>query len=79
MPTGALPEQIGFGRAGLVASRANAASFGQALRLVLDHPNTVAGLSRDAATLLAERQADQSWLELVGSAVREQPTLIEEQ
>jgi glycosyltransferase involved in cell wall biosynthesis len=72
MPMGALPEQIGFGRAGLVAERPDAESFSQALRLILERPDTVVSLAQAAATLLAERQADRRWLELISTAICDQ-------
>jgi glycosyltransferase involved in cell wall biosynthesis len=65
MPRGALPEQIGFGVAGIVAERADADGFSQALRSVLGRPDLLTGLSQGAADLLAERQADQGWVRLV--------------
>jgi glycosyltransferase involved in cell wall biosynthesis len=68
MPRGALPEQIGFGVAGIVAERADADGFSQALRSVLAHRDALTSLSQGAATLLAERQADQGWMKLVEAA-----------
>jgi glycosyltransferase involved in cell wall biosynthesis len=68
MPTGALPEQIGFGQAGLVAGRRDAEGFGQALRMILERPDSVASLAQGAARLLAERQADRGWIDLVTTA-----------
>lgn len=65
MPTGALPEQIGFGRAGLVAETADVDGFCQALRSVLERPSSLTALTQGAATLLAERQANRAWSRLV--------------
>jgi glycosyltransferase involved in cell wall biosynthesis len=68
MPTGALPEQIGFGRAGLVAARANIECFGKALAGILNRPGGLAELAEGASTLLAERQANRGWIDLIATA-----------
>ncbi|MGO4526253.1 glycosyltransferase family 4 protein [Microvirga sp. 2MCAF35] len=68
MPTGALPEQIGFGRAGLVADAMDPDSYSKSLNNVLSRPECVAVLSQGAALLLAERQASQLWIELIKTA-----------
>ncbi|WP_162003384.1 glycosyltransferase family 4 protein [Microvirga tunisiensis] len=65
MPTGALPEQIGFGAAGLIARTADAHGLSQALQTVFDKPEDLVNLSHGAAKLLAERGANQGWIELV--------------
>jgi glycosyltransferase involved in cell wall biosynthesis len=72
MPTGALPEQIGFGRAGLVADRADADGYGDVLGAILKRPESIAELSRGAAALLEERQFDRSWIDLVTMASMDQ-------
>jgi glycosyltransferase involved in cell wall biosynthesis len=69
MPTGALPEQIGFGDAGIVADKADADGFSRGLRAVLGSPASLTGLSQGAAALLAERQADRGWVNLVEAAI----------
>jgi glycosyltransferase involved in cell wall biosynthesis len=68
MPTGALPEQIGFGRAGIVAERADADGFGQALRPVLERPTSLTTFAQGAAALLAEHQASRAWARLIEAA-----------
>ncbi len=68
MPTGALPEQIGFGQAGRVAETTDPSGYHQALAEILHHPDLLAELSRGASALLAERQADRSWIDLVAAA-----------
>lgn len=65
MPTGALPEQIGFGTAGIVAGTADANGFRQALRSVLERPSSLPALTQGTAMLLAERQANRAWSKLV--------------
>lgn len=65
MPTGALPEQVGFGAGGLVAETMDAASFRRSLQSVLDHPARLVDLSRGAAALLAGHQTNQGWLKLL--------------
>jgi glycosyltransferase involved in cell wall biosynthesis len=67
MPTGALPEQIGFGRAGIIAEKADANGFRQALRPALERPSSLAALAQGAAMLLAERQANPAWSRLVAA------------
>jgi glycosyltransferase involved in cell wall biosynthesis len=69
MPTGALSEQIGFGKAGIVAEKADADGFRQALRLVLERPGSLKVLAQGAVTLLAERQANRSWSRLVAATL----------
>lgn len=65
MPSGSLPEQIGFGLAGLVAPTRDADGFRLCLQTVLDQPGSLAELSRTTAALLAERQASQAWINLI--------------
>ncbi|MCG7392458.1 glycosyltransferase family 4 protein [Microvirga sp. ACRRW] len=64
MPMGALPEQIGFGTAGLVAEDASADAFRRSLELVLDQPDRLKDMSRRTAELLLERQRERGWFEL---------------
>lgn len=65
MPTGALPEQIAFGTAGLVAETADAEGFRECLQAAIEHPGSLVDLSRNAASLMAERQANRDWLRLI--------------
>jgi glycosyltransferase involved in cell wall biosynthesis len=65
MPAGALPEQIGYGAAGLIAGTADAEGFCRSLQSVLDQPDVLAALSRGASELLAERRGKGEWLKLV--------------
>jgi glycosyltransferase involved in cell wall biosynthesis len=65
MPTGSLPEQIGFGLAGLVAPTKDADGFRHCLQSVLERPESLTELSRTTAEWLAERQASQAWIELI--------------
>jgi glycosyltransferase involved in cell wall biosynthesis len=67
MPTGALPEQVGFGAAGLVAETANADGFRRSLQSILDRPDRLTDLSHGASALLAQRQSNRGWAELVNS------------
>lgn len=68
MPTGALPEQIAYGMAGLVAEARDPEGFCRSLRFVLDQPTCLLGLSDGAATLLSRRQTSPGWIDLVCSA-----------
>jgi glycosyltransferase involved in cell wall biosynthesis len=65
MPTGALPEQIGHGAAGLIAQTGDVEGFRGALVSVLNQPESLAALSYGAATLLAERRDKKDWIHLV--------------
>jgi glycosyltransferase involved in cell wall biosynthesis len=65
MPTGALPEQIGFGVAGLIAQTADAHGLRQALQMVLEEPECLMDLSHGASKLLAERTVSQRWMEVL--------------
>lgn len=65
MPAGSLPEQIGFGRAGLVASTKDAEGFRHCLQSVLERPESLTKLSRTTAEWLTERQSSQAWLKLI--------------
>lgn len=65
MPAGALPEQIGFGKAGLVADSMQAEGLGRALQSVLTQPDCLQRLSQGAAELLAERQRHPGWSDLI--------------
>jgi glycosyltransferase involved in cell wall biosynthesis len=65
MPSGALPEQVGHGAAGLIAQPGDAEGFGRTLQSVLDHPNSLAALSRGAAKLLVERRSQDEWVKLI--------------
>ncbi len=65
MPAGALPEQIGYGIAGLVARTGDAEGFRDALTSVLDAPEVLAPLSQGSVALLAERQSQDDWLKLI--------------
>ncbi|GEO14629.1 glycosyltransferase family 4 protein [Microvirga aerophila] len=65
MPAGSLPEQIGFGRAGLVALTKDADGFRRCLQSVLERPESLTELSRTTAEWLAERQASRAWTELI--------------
>jgi glycosyltransferase involved in cell wall biosynthesis len=67
MPTGALPEQIGFGAAGLVAKALDAEGFRQTLEEALLQPDRLQELSKQAQALLAERQAHRGWFSLIGA------------
>jgi glycosyltransferase involved in cell wall biosynthesis len=68
MPTGALPEQIAHGAAGLVAETSDAEGFRRCLVSIVERPGAIAELSRGAATLLSERQANNGWIELIRRA-----------
>jgi glycosyltransferase involved in cell wall biosynthesis len=65
MPAGSLPEQIGFGRAGLVASTRDAEGFRRCLQSVIERPEFLIELSRTTGEWLAERQMSQAWLDLI--------------
>jgi len=65
MPTGALPEQIGHGVAGIIAETGDAEGLGRALRSILDQPSLLASLSHGAAKLLVERQNKNEWIKLI--------------
>jgi glycosyltransferase involved in cell wall biosynthesis len=64
-PVEGLPEQVGFGRAGLVAERADATAFGSAMRRMLDRPvlpNGHAAAPSVQADLAVKRE---NWLSLL--------------
>ncbi len=65
MPTGSLPEQIGFGRAGLVSPTADADGLRECLQTILERPESLTELSRTTAEWLAECQANRGWGELI--------------
>jgi glycosyltransferase involved in cell wall biosynthesis len=65
MPSGSLPEQIGFGLAGLVAPTKDADGFRRCLQSVLERPEALTELSQTTAEWLAERQASQAWIKLI--------------
>ncbi|MDF2811797.1 MAG: glycosyl transferase, group 1 [Microvirga sp.] len=69
MPTGALPEQVGFGSGGLVAETSDAAGFREALLSLLAQPDRLDELSRGAAALLAQRQNNGDWQNLVYATI----------
>ncbi|SCY00829.1 glycosyltransferase family 4 protein [Microvirga guangxiensis] len=64
MPSGALPEQIGFGTAGVVAETVDAASFRRSVQIILEEPGRLAELSSASAKLLIERQSETGWIDL---------------
>jgi glycosyltransferase involved in cell wall biosynthesis len=68
MAAGALPEQVGLGRAGIIVSQADAAGFRQAIEAVLSGPERLSDLSTGAAALLAERQKHPGWIKLAEAA-----------
>jgi glycosyltransferase involved in cell wall biosynthesis len=68
MPAGALPEQIGFGKAGLVAEALDAEGLSRALKLVLEKPSCIADLSQGTIALHMERQSNQGWFRLIETA-----------
>jgi glycosyltransferase involved in cell wall biosynthesis len=70
MPTGALPEQIGFGRAGLITPTRDADGFRDCLLAVLDSPTCLRELSQTTAEWLAECQAHRGWIDLIGRVSR---------
>lgn len=65
MPTGSLPEQIGFGRAGLISPAASADGLRKCLQSILQHPESLTELSRTTAEWLAECQANRGWIEAI--------------
>ncbi|MGO4389135.1 glycosyltransferase family 4 protein [Microvirga sp. 2YAF29] len=65
MQTGSLPEQIGFGRAGLISPTAGADGFRKCLQTVLNRPDALTELFRTTADWLAECQANRGWSELI--------------
>ncbi len=70
MPTGALPEQIGHGAAGVIAPTMDAEGFRQGLRSILDQPSSLGALSRGAAALLVERRHREDWLKVIQETAR---------
>ena len=68
MPTGALPEQVGFGAAGLVAGTPDADGLRRSLRTLIEEPCRLPELSRGAAALLAERHRNRGWVQLIEAA-----------
>ena len=72
MPNGALPDQIGQHRAGMVAAAAVADAYGGIIGQVLNDPALLAKLSKGASDLLAERQSAGLWKTLAGVAAPDQ-------
>ncbi len=66
MPAGALPEQVGHGKAGIVADTMDAEGFRRSLIAILEQPGRLAELSLAASEWLAERQSDTGWIEVIG-------------
>jgi glycosyltransferase involved in cell wall biosynthesis len=66
MPAGALPEQVGHGKAGVVADTMDAEGFRRSLIAILEQPGRLAELSLAASEWLAERQSDTGWIEVIG-------------
>jgi glycosyltransferase involved in cell wall biosynthesis len=56
MPVGALPEQVGRGRGGLVANDTTAAALARLLQAVLDNPALLMEVSAGALSLFQERR-----------------------
>ncbi|MFZ4604176.1 MAG: glycosyltransferase [Caulobacterales bacterium] len=56
-PIGALPEQIGFGRAGVVAEAATGAAFAAALERIFTEPGLLNSMRAGAGELARERSA----------------------
>jgi glycosyltransferase involved in cell wall biosynthesis len=75
MPAGALPEQVGHGKAGLIAETMDAEGFRRPLEAILKQPSRLAELSLAAAAWLAERQGDTGWIELIGQRPDRSPPL----
>jgi glycosyltransferase involved in cell wall biosynthesis len=65
MPAGALPEQVGHGKAGLVADTMDAAGFRRSLKAILEQPGRLAELSLAASEWLTERQSDTGWIKVI--------------
>jgi glycosyltransferase involved in cell wall biosynthesis len=68
MPTGALPEQIGFGLAGIVAESTDVDGLRRSLQTVFESPNLLVELSQGAALFLAKRQTEVNWDRLIEAA-----------
>ena len=73
MPNGALPDQIGDGRAGLIAASASAEAYSAIIERIVSERGLLAKLSRGARDLLAERQAKGLWHDLTGAGSAAQP------
>jgi glycosyltransferase involved in cell wall biosynthesis len=65
MPSGALPSQVGYGRAGLVADAVTAQDFCWVVTRVIKEPSLLASLSEGALDLVRERQARKVWATLI--------------
>lgn len=68
-PVGALPEQIGFGRAGWVAQSTSAHGLREAIRMVLADPDTIRRATREANAMVAPPRSD-AWGDVVGAVVQ---------
>ncbi len=69
-PVGALPEQIGYGRAGWIALHATASGLAAALRTVLDDRSDYASRSAGALAMVSERPGATPWGALVQTFAR---------
>jgi glycosyltransferase involved in cell wall biosynthesis len=66
-PVGALPEQIGFGKAGWLAETATPADLAAAMRAALDNPSDYEGKSAEALKLVSTRPGEAGWARLVSA------------
>jgi glycosyltransferase involved in cell wall biosynthesis len=67
-PVGALPEQIGFGRAGLAAADMSAEAFAAAMRLMMSDEQSFVRWSAGAIDLLREAAATSRWPQILNLA-----------
>jgi glycosyltransferase involved in cell wall biosynthesis len=69
-PVGALPEQIGFGRAGWLASTATPGDLAVAMEAALDHRADYSAKSAEALGLVSARPGEAGWAKVISGVMQ---------